>query len=213
MNLTGETNSESSGKVVVGECVSCHRPLKVKASAVRSVMHLTCKCGERTLIQKVEEQDPVSVLIGKGEWEEIAKLGNNATDALVKALRHKDVSVRMKASQSLGSIGDLAAIRPLLQLRDRDSYVEQAAAEALVKLGKPAVPELIAALNTGDSHRAAEVLGHIGDLQAVEPLIDMVKDIYRNRHMAAHALKLLTGQDYGLNADFWEQWWRQNRPF
>src|SRR5687768_2894091 len=87
--------------------------------------HLTCKCGEKSIIQKVEQQDPVTELIAKGAWNEITKLGTNATEALVRALRHKDVSIRMKAAESLGLIGELAAIRPLLQLRDRDSYVEQ----------------------------------------------------------------------------------------
>ena len=34
-----------TGRVVVGQCESCGRPLRVKAHAVRDGMHLTCKCG------------------------------------------------------------------------------------------------------------------------------------------------------------------------
>lgn len=33
------------GRIVVGECENCHRPLRVKAHAVTKEMRLTCKCG------------------------------------------------------------------------------------------------------------------------------------------------------------------------
>jgi len=36
---------EGAAKVVVGKCEQCGRELRVKASAVRPSMNLTCKCG------------------------------------------------------------------------------------------------------------------------------------------------------------------------
>ncbi len=33
------------GRVAVGECQSCHRPLRVKKHAIKREMNLTCKCG------------------------------------------------------------------------------------------------------------------------------------------------------------------------
>jgi len=40
-----------SGKAVVGRCESCGRELRMKASAVRPSMTLTCKCGHLNRIQ------------------------------------------------------------------------------------------------------------------------------------------------------------------
>jgi hypothetical protein len=40
----------SIDRVTVGECTNCHRPLRVKANAVRSQMVLTCKCGYKNQI-------------------------------------------------------------------------------------------------------------------------------------------------------------------
>lgn len=37
----------TSERITVGECVHCHRPLRVKAHAVRPRMILTCKCGKQ----------------------------------------------------------------------------------------------------------------------------------------------------------------------
>jgi hypothetical protein len=37
----------SSERVTVGECAQCHRPIRVKAHAVRPQMILTCKCGHQ----------------------------------------------------------------------------------------------------------------------------------------------------------------------
>jgi hypothetical protein len=37
-------------RVVVGECPSCHRPLKTRTHAVRESMALTCKCGTVTRV-------------------------------------------------------------------------------------------------------------------------------------------------------------------
>ena len=37
----------TSKRVVVGECVHCHRQLRVRAHAVRPQMTLTCKCGQK----------------------------------------------------------------------------------------------------------------------------------------------------------------------
>ncbi len=60
----------------------------------------------------------------------------------------------------------------------KDDKVRQAAAEALVKIGAPAVEPLIAALqdkNKDVRRAAAEALGKIRDTRAVEPLIAALK--------------------------------------
>ena len=44
-------SGSGSPKTVVGRCESCGRELRVKASAVRPSMTLTCKCGHLNRIQ------------------------------------------------------------------------------------------------------------------------------------------------------------------
>jgi hypothetical protein len=64
-------------------------------------------------------------------------------------------------------------------LGDDDWDVRRAAAEALVKIGTPAVPALIQALGDSDwdvRRAAAEALGAIGDPQAVPALIQTLRD-------------------------------------
>lgn len=45
----------SQGRIVVGECENCHRPLRVKAHGVKREMHLTCKCGHVNIIHVPDE--------------------------------------------------------------------------------------------------------------------------------------------------------------
>jgi hypothetical protein len=56
-------------RIVVGECSSCGRPLRVKTKGVKGTLNLTCRCGTRTRIEVThdlrsaaleEEQIPVS---------------------------------------------------------------------------------------------------------------------------------------------------------
>ena len=74
----------------------------------------------------------------------------------------------------------------------KDKGVRQAAAEALVKIGAPAVEPLIAALKDKDSdvrYAAAKALGEIKDPRAVEPLIAVPKDYYSGvRYAVTEAL-------------------------
>jgi HEAT repeat protein len=78
-------------------------------------------------------------------------------------------------------------------LKDEDWQVRQAAAEALGKIGSPAVPALLEALKDGNwraRKAAAEALGKIGDRQALPALLEALKDDeWRVRRAAAYALE------------------------
>ncbi len=93
--------------------------------------------------------------------------------------RDESEDVRLLAQWALVNIGE-AVIEPLIRLLPNpEECLWVYAAEALAKLGSPAVEPLIAAL--GDERPqvrmvAATVLGHIGDLRAVEPLIALLQD-------------------------------------
>jgi HEAT repeat protein len=85
------------------------------------------------------------------------------------------------------AIGDPQAVQAL-----RSENVRRAAAEALVKIGTPAVPALIQALGDSDwdvRRAAAEALGAIGDPQAIPALIQALGDSsWGVRRAAAWAL-------------------------
>jgi HEAT repeat protein len=95
-------------------------------------------------------------------------------------LRSHNPRIRVAACKSLGELGDLRAVEPLLaRVQDADRDVCCAAQGALVELGPKAVEPLIAALSHGDlreSKSACQLLAIIGDARAVEPLIARLDD-------------------------------------
>ena len=107
---------------------------------------------------------------------------------------------RSAAIEALARIKDPRAISPLLSALgiSEKSEARQAAVEALIDIGKPAVPELIETLESlysGDHARAlaAGILGKIGDPRALDPLrkaLDDPNEIVRN--YAEKALELMT---------------------
>ncbi|MEM2145755.1 MAG: HEAT repeat domain-containing protein, partial [Candidatus Jordarchaeaceae archaeon] len=83
-------------------------------------------------------------------------------------------------------------IRKLMEsLKNKLWDIRQAAANALIKIGEPAVEPLIRALRDDDHTRITLiwVLGQIGDKRATEPLIETLKDDdWHIREAAAIAL-------------------------
>src|SRR4030043_341142 len=98
--------------------------------------------------------------------------------ALIRKLNHEDLIVRLSTIKALGEIKDSIAVEPLVTtLGDKDCGCT--AANALVKIGKPSVEPLCAALkddSTVARRNAATALGKIKDSAAVEPLIVALKD-------------------------------------
>lgn len=116
---------------------------------------------------------------------------------LIFALKSNDPTVQYDAAEALGNLGDSRAVEPLVTALKNDelSGVRWKAAEALSKIGAPAVDALIGALLHHDDDvrwKAAIALGEIGDPRAVEPLIALLCDEDRFvKSRAAHALGLL----------------------
>jgi HEAT repeat protein len=123
---------------------------------------------------------------------------------LIKALGYMFKSeVREAAAEALGSLADPRAIKPLVEaLKDDLESVAQAAAQALVGFGEPAVDPLIRLImlkkwdGTGWNYRsqalkyACQALGQIGDPRAISPLMMAAKDSDSNISVAAdRALK------------------------
>lgn len=103
-----------------------------------------------------------------------------AVPVLVETLKDEDPLVRREAAVALRSMSDTAAVAPLLDaLRDDDWRVRKAAAETMLSFKGAAVPGLVEALTDprDDVRRAsAEVLGRIGDKDALEPLLQLSRD-------------------------------------
>lgn len=103
---------------------------------------------------------------------------NRPVQALINALNDGNRCVRKYAVNALGEIGDVIAIKPLVQTlqKDKDDLVRGRAAWALGKIGDTKVIKyLIRALKTDKKKyvqmQAAWALGDIGDLRTVKPLI------------------------------------------
>jgi HEAT repeat protein len=116
---------------------------------------------------------------------------------LIRLLNHKDPDVQYEAAGAIGDIGDSSAVEPLIAaLKNNElSGVRWKAAEALSKLGAPAVDALIGALRHNDDDvrwKAAIALGEIGDQRAIDPLIRLLCDDDRFvKGRAAYALGLI----------------------
>lgn len=117
--------------------------------------------------------------------------------ALAHLLEHKDPQVQYEAAEALGIIGDETAVSPLITALKRDEFsgVRWKAAEALSKIGNPAVEQLIATLRFPDDDvrwKAAIALGEIGNPDSVGPLIALLEDEDRFvRSRVAHALSMI----------------------
>jgi len=129
--------------------------------------------------------------MSKGEWGTVAGMGSTALNPLIAALKDSDWDISRKAARSLGRIGDVRAVDPLIATLGSDHLCAEAR-DALVGIGAPAVEALIAVLKDGNwkmRDEAASLLGRIGDARAVEPLVVALEDEDKDvRRVAARAL-------------------------
>jgi HEAT repeat protein len=97
-----------------------------------------------------------------------------AVDALLTALDDPDVNVRFHAIEALGKLGPAAAVDRLAAIAEsNDFFLAFPALDALARISDPSVAPRVVPL-LGDAlvgDQAAEVLGHIGDEEAVVPLV------------------------------------------
>ena len=109
-----------------------------------------------------------------------------AIPALIRALADQSPEVRQAVAEALGTIGlQISDVVPALAqaLADQNIAVREAVAEALRIIG-PQAMEAVPAL--------------------IQALADQSPEV---RQAVAEALKAITGQDFGLDAERWRQWW------
>ena len=127
----------------------------------------------------------------------LGKLGNKkAIPALIQLLTDDDPRIRYKSTVALGQIGDIAVVPSLIEaLADKNQDVSTGALASLAFWGDEILPQLIEALqhNSDQTCEAvASLLGDLGDIQAVEPLIEALPAAQLAGQLAIiHALGLL----------------------
>ncbi len=117
----------------------------------------------------------------------------------------------------IGDAGTVATVAPLLD--DASAKVRIAAMDALGSRGAEAervVSKIAGNLNHGAwqvRSTAADALGGIGSMSAVDPLIKRaVTEAGRIRKDAVKSLELITREvGLGLNPDNWAKWWSRQR--
>ena len=125
--------------------------------------------------------------------EALGQIGDaRAVEPLIVALKDSDSWVKKRAVEALGKISDPRAVEPLI-VALKDSDVRDVATRALEMIGLQAIDLLVATLKHEDWHvraAAAEVLGKIGDVRTVKPLLVALQDSYSSavRWKAAGAL-------------------------
>jgi len=107
--------------------------------------------------------------------------GPAATEALIRLAADADADLRAAALHGLGQRGTPDVIPPLLfSLGDSSDFLARLSADALIRLGKVAVPSLVRALAEDVQPRvranAARALALIGDTAAIPALFKALED-------------------------------------
>lgn len=119
----------------------------------------------------------------------VAGIGSQQNPASVshleRVVKDPDEGVRRSAANALGAIGTEETLPLLMQLlSDPAKEVCDAAAKALETLGTPAVPLLVGSLESGAGDpeqvgRLVRVLGAIGDIRGINPLLEIFEEADR----------------------------------
>jgi len=102
-----------------------------------------------SLIDLLKEKDPKIRWMTVSALDQIGSGAKTAVPALIEALHEPDREVRYQIAEAIAKVGPDAVDRLIVALRDRDPKVRGGSARALALLGeraKAAVPALIAAL-------------------------------------------------------------------
>ncbi len=142
-----------------------------------------------------------------------AKL-KGARDAVLAAAGEPKATsqIRYEALRALAEFGDKGAA-PLLpaMLKDADALVRMAAADAVARLELDELgKELVPLLQDEQWQVQAAAVGAAGRVRpqvAVQPLIDLLQQKGRLQTECAEALFQITGFEFGLDANRWQEQW------
>lgn len=136
---------------------------------------------------------PTQQLIQKGQQ----------VDDIIYRLRNGNINTMLEAAKQLGGMGE-KAVEPLMPLlKDENDMVRLRAAIAFQRIGPPAAPYLIKFLDDKDQEAkgaAIWAIGHIGDQNAVDPLIRMLNVRHNWTRWASMAALVKLGDPKGVAA-------------
>ena len=168
------------------------------------IKKLQAKGNVKGLIKALSYQKDASVRYWAAKA--LGELGDRqAVEPLIAALKGSDKNVQKASALALGEIHDPRAVKPLLDFIEvQKAHVIttqserlriEAALQALVNIGSPAVDPLISYLSSyitsNPNKMAIEALGRIGDSRSVEVIARLLLDdskISYERSKAAWAL-------------------------
>jgi HEAT repeat protein len=166
-----------------------HKSSKVRGQAILSLGKMKDQRAITPLISLlIKDQHVERVMDALGE------MGEPVVKQLLDEFKGGDPNVRINVAFTLGDIGTLRAVGPLIKaLEDSNIEVAKASAFALGEIRDlRAVEPLIAALkhkNIEVRNSSASALGRIKDPRAVDPLIKAVS--HSDRSVRIHAIRAL----------------------
>jgi len=126
--------------------------------------------------------EQVQFLIARQQWEKLAHLDKTVSSILLPYLYDEDLEVVRGVCYTLGELRSELAIQPLfdffmnIELKELQEHI----ANALAKIGGEKTVELLIVATYDEDwfirKCAVEALGEIGDLFALNPLLDMRND-------------------------------------
>lgn len=164
---------------------------------------------------------PAATELREAALDRLVEIGPLAVEPLIRLVKDASVEYQKRLVESCspaaaGAVNRLLQDAPVKYLRvsGQDAFERQSGGQrALTRIGKPALPPLIAALK--DEHHAiremaASALAEIADSEAVEPLIASLADESEPvREEAVAALQRITQQEFGENPAKWQEWWQK----
>jgi HEAT repeat protein len=133
------------------------------------------------------DEEKITYLITKGQFDALRSFGANAVDPLIKLL--VDNPSDPKVVEALVDIGIPSVDALLSALKNESSFVKEKAAEALGKIRDTrSIKSLITILKDNDPNvrkASIDALVEMGNVEVVEPLISALKDRYPVVRMAA----------------------------
>ncbi|GEM_PF-1077892 len=154
----------------------------VRVAAIDALIAMGAKDAADEVLKLTGDQDPS---VAAAAIEALGLLGEDSPEVvkrLLGLLKSRAADVLNAAMGALGRMKAVEALKPILGLLDHETWqVRAGAIEALVKFREK---------------------------EAILALIErLAKEDGRLKHDIAAALKKLTGQKLGTNAETWKKWW------
>lgn len=124
--------------------------------------------------------------------------------------------LRYEAARAFAQIGEAGSVALFVGfLQDKEPQVRLAALDTITSLKlKDHAAATVQALGDPEWHVQTAAVAAVGVLrvqEAIQPLIDLLKDAGRLQVECADSLFKITAVDNGIDAERWQLWWNQSK--